>query len=297
LKGTTMKRAVTAFLFGLSPFVFVGCVVPQGRYDEATAKLHSEQAARQTTEGELATAQAELGRLDEALRGKEKNLDSRERELAESKLDMDRESTERDDAVGLVEQLRGELARVADHLREFSQAKTDLEAALTDAENRAKRLESAERIMAVKVRVMHDVDAGMGDPSLSDKVTVAAAEGKTVVWLSTDSLFADNANGELKPEGSSLVARLGTILAANPDARASLNDASQAAASAGDRAARLQRIADVFVGKGVGMERITFAAPDVPEPNVISNSLQQKTNDDAKASTAHVEIVIDVAPN
>jgi hypothetical protein len=306
-----VNRALSIFIWGLSPFVSVACVVPQGRYDEATAKLHAEQAARTSAEGALATAQAELAHLDDALRGKEKSLDGQGQELAEAKLDVDRAATERDDAVVLVEQLRGDLARVADNLREYSQQKTDLEASLAEADARAKKLDAAERLMAARVGVMRDVATAYGDPALSDKVFVSANAGNPVVRFSAGEVFVKGQEGadEVRPEAAALFARLATTLASRPDARVSLADLASPSIAAEDRIIRLQLVADVLVKNGVTMDRISFASadsdgtsPKVTEPVAADapsatepRAAKPAANGAFKDGAGSVELVVDVA--
>src|SRR4051812_36441509 len=85
----------------LCPLV-TGCLVPQNRYDEAVTKLEGERAAHQKDTADLTHTKTELARLNQALGSREQSLAAREGELSQAKLDSDRISTERDDAVVLV---------------------------------------------------------------------------------------------------------------------------------------------------------------------------------------------------
>lgn len=116
-----------------------GCV-PQNRYDAAVAQRNTAETERQRLTAELARVDAALSKAEEAIRNRDQTIAIGQTQLAQEKLVQDRTTTERDDAVALVDQLRGELARVGAHLQEFSDQKRDLELALEEADTRAKRL-------------------------------------------------------------------------------------------------------------------------------------------------------------
>jgi hypothetical protein len=219
--------------------------------------LHAEAAGRSAAETELALARDEIHRIGQALRSHEHDLDLREGELAQSKLDADRVSTERDDAARLVDQLRGELARVGDNLREFSDQKRELESALNEADARAKRLDLAERQAGLQVLVMRDVSLSLGGDVTAGRAAVTAIGGKPAVRLAAKDAFG--ADLEITKAGTSTLERLAEVVRSHEHARVELSDLSADGASPEDRILRLQRVADVLVGKGLGFERIGFA--------------------------------------
>jgi hypothetical protein len=247
----------------VSPFL-VACVVPQNRYDEVTAKLRDEEALRRKSEAELARVSADLVRLSQALDGKEQSLVAREGDLAKAQLDAERISREKTDAVELVEQLRGELARVGEHLREYSGRKQELEAALGHAEARAKELETAERGIATKVLVMRDVTLALAEPAAAGKVAITTVDGKPTVRFDAGEVFSGK-GAELKPDMTAALERIALAVAPRGDMHVELSDLSTDATSSEDRIARLERVADLFSGKGIGFERLGFAVTPRPE--------------------------------
>lgn len=116
-----------------------GCV-PQNRYDAVLAQRDAAETERGRLTSELARLNANLSKAEEAIRNRDETIAIGQTQLAQAKLVQDKTTTERDDAVSLVDQLRGELARVGAHLQEFSEQKRDLELALAEADARAKRL-------------------------------------------------------------------------------------------------------------------------------------------------------------
>ncbi|HEX7669541.1 MAG TPA: hypothetical protein VF395_08160 [Polyangiaceae bacterium] len=282
--------------------LFTGCLVPQNRYDEAVTRLEGEQAAHKQDAADLARTKAELTRLNQTLGSREQSLAAREGELSQAKLDSDRISTERDDAVVLVEQLRGELARVGNNLLEFSEQKRDLEAALAEADMRAKRLDQAEKLVEAKVLLVRDVSVALGDAVTKGTVSVTVVDGKPAVRLDAHDVFSDKAS-ELSAGSVSVFERLAAALSARKGARVELGDRSVDSVSPEDRIVRLQRIAGVLSEKGLGVDRIGFAvappasgAPSA-EPGLLPAPSAKAT---AKAPTGwregpgSVEIVMDV---
>jgi hypothetical protein len=253
----------------VSPFI-VACIVPQNRYDEVSAKLHNEEGLRRKSEAELARVSAEVVRLSQTLDGREQSLQAREGDLAKAQLDAERISREKTDAVELVEQLRGELGRVGEHLREYSGRKQELEAALSKAEARAKELEATERDLATKVLVMRDVTLALAESVASGKVVITTVEGKPTVRFDAGEVFSGK-GAELKPEMTSMLERIAATVAPRGDVHLELSDLSTETPTPEDRIARLERVADVFSGKGIGFERLGFAvtpAEDAAPPKV-----------------------------
>jgi hypothetical protein len=250
----------------LSPLA-AGCVVPQNRYDEVSAKLHEEEALRRKSEAELARLSADIVRLSQALDGKEQSLLAREGDLANAQLEAERISREKTDAVELVEQLRGELSRVGEHLREYSGRKQELEAALGRAEARAKELEAAERGIASKVLVMRDVSLALAEPAAAGKVVITTVEGKPTVRFDAREVFSGKGT-ELKSDMVAALERIALAVAPRGEVHLELSDLSAEAATPEDRIARLERVADLFSGKGIGFERLGFAVTPAPEAPV-----------------------------
>jgi hypothetical protein len=246
----------------MSPLA-TACIVPQNRYDEATTKLRNEEALRRKSEAELARVSAELVRLSQALDGKEQSLVAREGDLAKAQLEAERISREKTDAIELVEQLRGELGRVGEHLREYSGRKQELEAALGRAEARAKELEAAERGIATKVLVMRDVTLALAEPVAAGKVVITTVEGKPTMRFDAAEVFSKGA--EIKPNIVAALERVALAVAPRGDVHVELSDLSTEAATPEDRIARLERVADLFSGKGIGFERLGFAVTPRPE--------------------------------
>lgn len=282
--------------------LFTGCLVPQNRYDEAVTRLEGEQAAHKADAADLARTKAELARLNQTLGTREQSLAAREGELSQAKLDSDRISTERDDAVVLVEQLRGELARVGGNLLEFSEQKRDLEAALAEADMRAKRLDQAEKLVEAKVLLVRDVSLALGDTVTKGAVSVTVVDGRPAVRLDAREVFADKTS-ELTPGSISVFERLGAVLSTRKGARVELGDRSADAVSPEDRIVRLQRIAGVLSEKGLGVDRVGFAvappaagAPST-EPGLLpapSAKATAKAPAGWREGPGSVEIVMDV---
>jgi hypothetical protein len=284
-----------------------GCVVPQNRYDDAVSRLDAERTAHQADRAELERDKAELATLNAALGTREKSLAVREGELAEAKLAGDRVSTERDDAVQLVEQLRGELGRVGDDLREFSDQKKTLEAALSEAEDRQKKLEHGEKLLEKKVLLVRDLTLALGESIEAGKASVTVIDGKPAVRLDASDVFGSEK--ELASSARGRLVRLASVFEKRTDARLELGDRSSDAVTPEDRIVRLQKIADVLTERGIGFERIGFAvSPPVETSTAETEPAQAKakteTAEGAKAAPSpstsfrdgpgSVEVVIDV---
>lgn len=261
-----MKK-VRFFSTVLAATTLVGCVVPQNRYDEVADKLRSEEGLLRKSEAELARLSAEVVRLSQTLDGKEQSLVAREGDLAKAQLEAEQISREKNDAIDLVEQLRGELGRVGEHLREYAGRKEELEAALARAEARAKGLEAAEKDLAAKVLVMRDVTLALAEPVAAGKVVVTSVDGKPTVRFDAHDVFAGK-GAELKPDIVAAIEHVAAAVAPQNGVRVELSDMSSEADTPEDRIARLERIADVFSGKGVGFERLGFAVAPAEEGGV-----------------------------
>jgi flagellar motor protein MotB len=284
--------------------LFVGCVVPQNRYDDAVTRLKGEQAAHQADAADLGRSKAELARLNQTLGGREQSLAAREGELSQAKLDSYRVSTERDDAVVLVEQLRGELARVGSNLLEFSEQKRELQAALTEADTRAKRLDQAEKSVEAKVLLVRDVSLALGDAVTKGTVSVTVVDGKPAVRLDAREVFSEKSS-ELLPGSASVFERLGAMLAERKGTRVELGDRSTDSGSPEDRIIRLQRVAGVLSEKGLGLDRIGFAVappgaaapstePTLAPPPAAAPVAKAKAPGSWREGPGSIEIVIDV---
>ncbi|HVU02020.1 MAG TPA: hypothetical protein VHE30_09720 [Polyangiaceae bacterium] len=279
-----------------------GCLVPQNRYDEAVRRQDAAEKARAADEAELQTTRAELAKVNGALGTREKTLADREGELAQKQLDADRMATERDDAVLLVDQLRGELGRASDHLREFSEEKKGLAAALEEADQRAKRLEAAEKAMAEKALVVRDLTLAFGPNIDAGSALVTVIDGKPAVRLDARAVFG--AEGSAVSEGMrQTLARLAAVFSSHPASKLELGDRSADEVPPEDRIVRLQKLADVLVDRGVGFERIGFAvAPPVADGSETPPAKPAPAKHDAPSTPSFrdgpgsVELVVDVAP-
>jgi len=248
------------------------CFVPQNRYDEAVTKLHAEQAAHADAEAQIAETRAELARIDEALRAREQSLTAKEGDLAASKLDVERVSTERDDAAALVEQLRGELGRVGENLHEYSDQKRELESALTEAEARAKRVDALAAASDEKMAVMRDLTLSLGEPLAHGKVLLTATDGKPTVRFDAHEAYGDQ--GQLSAESSATLKRVGAVLAHHASALASLAERSTDTSGRDDRADHLRQIALALAQGGVHADRVALVAAPLSssDPEAVENA-------------------------
>jgi len=274
-----VKSISIVSVLSLIPFFVTGCFVPQDKYDEATAKLREEEAARRGAELNLEQARTELMRIGQELSNREQSLSVREGELAQTKIDAHRLQTERDDASHQVEQLRGEIARAGDNLKQFSSERQELQTALAEAAARAERLGATEKQLDLKVLVMRDLALALGSEIEKGKVIVTLVDGKPAVRMPARAAFKGT-EGVLSPEAVSVAERLGGLLASRPTARVELSDLSTDQISSEDRIGRLQKVADAMSGKGLAFERIGFAIePGEGEPNEVAATLDEATGE------------------
>lgn len=274
IRTSRVALAATAALFSAT-----ACFVPQNRYDDAVTQLHAEQAAHADAEARIAETRAELARIDEALRAREQSLTAKEGDLAASKLDVQRVSTERDDAAALVEQLRGELGRVGENLHEYSDQKRELESALTEAEARAKRVDALAAASDEKMAVMRDLTLSLGEPLANGKVLLTATDGKPTLRLDAREAYGDK--GQLSPQSSATLKRVGAVLAHHAGALASLAERSTNPSGPDDRADHLRQILDALTQAGVHADRVAL----VPAP-LASSEAQPVNNAGAPATGA-----------
>src|SRR5262249_19778172 len=147
-------------------------------------------------------------------------------------------STERDDAVALVEQLRGELARIGDNLRGLADQKKELEVALDRADERAKKLESADERVIEGALLMRDLSLALAEAVSAKKAYLTVLDGKPAVRLDAKGAFARE--GELSADCAALLGVVGKVLATRRPAHVELSDLAADGAEPQDRVARLQ---------------------------------------------------------
>jgi hypothetical protein len=239
-----------------------GCFVPQSKYDDAVGKLKAEQELHLRAENEVARVKADIQRIDDILRNREQSLATQEGELAQTKLDSDRTSNERDDQAQLVDQLRGELARVGDHLRDFSNQKQQLETALTETQARAQRLEKQEATVRDKVLVMRDLAFGLGEFVADEKAIVTALGGKPAVRLDGKTAFGKQ--GEPTAETKAMLERIARAAGPRASVRLAVVDRMDDTGKTAERTARLTSLSALLTKNGMPRDRIDLG--DVTPP-------------------------------
>jgi hypothetical protein len=240
----------------------VGCFVPERQYDQAVHTLRAEQAGHRKTAERLHGIRKKLAIAEGKLEKEHGHITAREGELAQSKLDYYVVSTEREDAVRMVEQLRGELARVGDHLKAFSEQKNSLETALDDAEERARELERLETDFAQKARLMRDLAYALHDDLTGDLAAIDVDDGTLRIRFDAGATFEGTS---VRKEPADALRRLAAATAPLGQARLELTEhPADPAYRAEDSVVRLQAVADVLSKGGVPFRRITTNLPSEP---------------------------------
>jgi uncharacterized protein (DUF3084 family) len=250
-----------------------GCVVPASRFEAVQGKLLTEQAALRRTQADLRGTRAELRGAQEQLRQaearvreRERALEDAERLLAQSRLDISVVSSEREQAMALVEQLRGELARVGGYLTTYSDQKEQLSRALLEAETRLARLTEVERSLRLRVLVVRDLSLALYERISSGEYQLAVVEGRVELQVPADQVFASSA-GDLHPEAERVFSALAAVAKRHGAARIRITETGGTPRTDQDEALRLKRVSDGLVAQGIGASDVTI---DMPAPPGVS---------------------------
>ncbi|MEB2314084.1 MAG: hypothetical protein OZ921_13680 [Sorangiineae bacterium] len=266
LSGFRGASALVALALGFS-----ACVVPASRYDDARSALRLERDANRHAMERVYAMEREVRALGEALDQRQRALEGRDEQLAQSELDMTLASRKEKDATQRVDQLRGELARVGEHLRFFASQKEELERALDAAEARIAHLYQAEREAARSALVVRDLSLLLHDELATGELTLELAEGEPVLRAPRARLFGED--GALAPGAQPLVAALARAGRLHPGARVTLAERGSAPSATPEQSAlRLGRLSAALASAGLSASQVTIAAPGArdeagaPEP-------------------------------
>jgi flagellar motor protein MotB len=261
-------KSITMLGFGRSRLLILSaglllpaCVVPQNRYDAANQKIRDEQTAHRETREKLRELEAVLARVQAALDAHASELTQKEKQLLRTKLESDVDATAREDAFALVEQLRGELARAGDHLRHYSEKKQELETALTEAEQRAKDMQDAERSFALSAQVVRNLTLALADRLGTGGATIEAEQQRLIVTVPSKDVFAPGKH-QISAGAAALLGRIGAALEPLEGARVEVTEAPITVTDQPeDVIVKLQNVADALARGGMAQERIAVTLP------------------------------------
>ena len=225
-----------------------GCMVSKTRYDELDRAFRMESEAHRQTRARLYEIEHKLANLWAVLAEREQRLAQNENQLAESELDNNRVSQERQASDGLVEQLRNDLARVGDHLRVFGEQKATLQESLAAAEARAQRIAAAERNAARSAIVLRDLARELKQPLGAGEVELDVEVGRALVRVDRGKLLSEG-DQALAPGAQEITTGLTRVAKAHAGSRLIVSERGEATPE--QSVVRLRKVREALVAQGI----------------------------------------------
>jgi chemotaxis protein MotB len=191
-------------------FLLSACV-PESRYDAALSDAKKAQTANQACSADAARMQAEIARLNDALKQASDLAEQRSQSLAQGEVTAHDLQTKIDDATALNEQLRTELERLGKNADALVTEKGTLSTALADAKKRLEELRKAQAAADARAALFRDLALKFHKMIDSGQLKVALRDGRMVIQLANDVLF-DSGQTSIKPDGQKALAQVAAVL-------------------------------------------------------------------------------------
>ena len=197
-------------LFALPVLLSLSCV-PRDRYDAALSDAKNAKTNADRTAADLATARAEIARLNDALKKALASLDERDRGMAEGQVTAHDLQTKLDDATAQNEQLRVELERLGKNADALLAEKGTLASALAEAKARLEELRKAQAAADARAALFRQLALRFQKMIDSGQLKIKLRDGRMVIELANDVLF-DSGQTVVKPEGQKAIAQVASVL-------------------------------------------------------------------------------------
>jgi chemotaxis protein MotB len=195
----------------LLPVVLALSCVPHDRYDAALKDAKDAHTSAERLAADLATARAEIARLNEALKQAQAAVDARDRGLAEGQVSAHDLQTKLDDATAQNEQLRVELERLGKNADALLAEKGTLANALAEAKARLEELRKAQAAADARTALFRQLALRFQKMIDSGQLKIKLREGRMVIELANDVLF-DSGQTVVKPEGQKAIGQVAAVL-------------------------------------------------------------------------------------
>jgi chemotaxis protein MotB len=195
----------------LLPVVLALSCVPHDRYDAALKDAKDAHTSADRLAADLATARAEIARLNEALKQAQAAVDARDRGLAEGQVSAHDLQTKLDDATAQNEQLRVELERLGKNADALLAEKGTLANALAEAKARLEELRKAQAAADARTALFRQLALRFQKMIDSGQLKIKLREGRMVIELANDVLF-DSGQTVVKPEGQKAIGQVAAVL-------------------------------------------------------------------------------------
>ena len=211
-----MKHRIALLL--LSALAASQACVPHDRYDAALKDAKNAHASADKLTADLASARAEIARLNDAIKAAQDAVDQRDKSLAEGQVSAHDLQTKLDDSTAQNEQLRIELERLGKNADALLAEKGTLANALAEAKARLEELRKAQAAADQRAALFRQLALKFQKMIDSGQLKIKLREGRMVIELANDVLF-DSGQTVVKPEGQKAIAQVATVLRGIPNRR------------------------------------------------------------------------------
>jgi chemotaxis protein MotB len=195
---------------GLAALALAACV-PQGKYDDALRDAEKARAQGLSCDGQLAAANAEVARLNEALKGAQQLADQRDKTLSDAQGSAKDMQAKLDEATAENAQLRKELERLGKNADSLLAEKGTLSTALSEAKARLDELRRAQAAADARAALFRQLALKFQKMIDSGQLKVALRDGRMVIQLANDVLF-DSGQTDIKPDGQKAITQVAAVL-------------------------------------------------------------------------------------
>lgn len=188
-----------------------GCWVHRDLYTQALADLQFERNRSVDLAKKLKATQAEIAKLEEAMR--DRDLKLQEATVAHADL-----SRKLDELTILNQALQDRLRSAGQSLDQVSAEKGSLAAALAETRKQLDELKKQQAAAEARLAQFQDLIKKFQKLADAGKLRVVLRQGRMIIELPSDVLF-DSGKSEVKQSGRGTITEIGKILASMPDRR------------------------------------------------------------------------------
>jgi chemotaxis protein MotB len=188
----------------------VACV-PERTYDAAVADGKKAKDAFAQCQADQAKANAEIQRLNDALKQLQGLADQRDKALADAEVNAHDLQTKLDDATAVNAELRAGLERLGKNADSLLAEKGSLSNALTEAKARLEELRKAQAAADQRAQLFKQLALKFHKMIDSGQLKVRLRDGRMVIELANDVLF-DSGQTTMKAEGQKAISDVAAVL-------------------------------------------------------------------------------------
>lgn len=197
-------------LFLLVAVLSTACV-PHDRYDKAVNDAKTAKDAATQCAADRDKANAEIQRLNEAMKQLQALADERDKALADAQVNTHDLQTKLDDATAVNAELKSALERLGKNADSLLAEKGNLSTALNEAKARLEELRKAQAAADQRAQLFKQLALKFHKMIDSGQLKVRLRDGRMVIELANDVLF-DSGQTSIKPEGQKAISDVAAIL-------------------------------------------------------------------------------------